>query len=293
VLRHSTEVPSADRNTFMHDTAITENFLVITDFPLTIDVGRLFYSEEGMMSFQHDAPARIGLMPRGGSDVQQWFDVSSGYGFHLMSAFEDGDDVIVRGVYADSVVLDHYEWKADGSLDRAEAVSKFFSGGRKASGIAPMLREWRLNLSSGSVDERRVGRGHFVDFPVINQRYTGQPHRFGYCVFYDRGKSNAARSGSPLVGGIEKYTFGDGGEVSTEERMLPGNLAGQEVAYVPRPGSVVEDDGWLVMFAHDLDAGKSEFHIIDAQNIAGPPVARLAIPQRVPFGFHGCWVPGQ
>ncbi|CAK0788894.1 unnamed protein product, partial [Prorocentrum cordatum] len=257
VLRHSTEVPSADRNTFMHDTAITENFLVITDFPLTIDVGRLFYSEEGMMSFQHDAPARIGLMPRGGSDVQQWFDVSSGYGFHLMSAFEDGDDVIVRGVYADSVVLDHYEWKADGSLDRAEAVSKFFSGGRKASGIAPMLRE-----------------------------YTGQPHRFGYCVFYDRGKSNAARSGSPLVGGIEKYTFGDGGEVSTEERVLPGNLAGQEVAYVPRPGSVVEDDGWLVMFAHDLDRQR-------ARNIAGPPVARLAIPQRVPFGFHGCWVPGQ
>jgi hypothetical protein len=30
--------------------------------------------------------------------------------------------------------------------------------------------------------------------------------------------------------------------------------------------------------------------VIDAQNFAAPPVARVELPQRVPFGFHGNFI---
>ncbi|MHA6622566.1 carotenoid oxygenase family protein [Pseudonocardia sp. DLS-67] len=31
--------------------------------------------------------------------------------------------------------------------------------------------------------------------------------------------------------------------------------------------------------------------ILHAQDLGGGPVARIHIPQRVPLGFHGNWVP--
>ncbi|MEM7591792.1 MAG: carotenoid oxygenase family protein, partial [Cyanobacteria bacterium P01_A01_bin.83] len=34
----------------------------------------------------------------------------------------------------------------------------------------------------------------------------------------------------------------------------------------------------------------SELVVIDAQNVASEPVARVLIPQRVPYGFHGAWI---
>jgi carotenoid cleavage dioxygenase len=41
----------------------------------------------------------------------------------------------------------------------------------------------------------------------------------------------------------------------------------------------------------DDNARQSECVIIDARNFTAPPVARIKIPSRVPFGFHAAWVP--
>jgi carotenoid cleavage dioxygenase-like enzyme len=32
---------------------------------------------------------------------------------------------------------------------------------------------------------------------------------------------------------------------------------------------------------------------LDGQDFASPPVARIKIGRRIPFGFHGSWVPAQ
>jgi carotenoid cleavage dioxygenase len=31
--------------------------------------------------------------------------------------------------------------------------------------------------------------------------------------------------------------------------------------------------------------------VLDARDVAAGPVATVALPQRVPFGFHGNWMP--
>ena len=60
---------------------------------------------------------------------------------------------------------------------------------------------------------------------------------------------------------------------------------------VARPGSNVEDDGWVVAFVHDGNDDSAEFVVLDAQNFDRGYVARMRLPQRVPFGFHGNWCP--
>jgi carotenoid cleavage dioxygenase len=69
-----------------------------------------------------------------------------------------------------------------------------------------------------------------------------------------------------------------------------GRAAGEPV-FVARPGSVDEDDGWLVTFVHDGNNDSAEFVVIDAKDFSRGYVARVPLPQRIPFGFHGNWVP--
>ena len=35
---------------------------------------------------------------------------------------------------------------------------------------------------------------------------------------------------------------------------------------------------------------KSEFWVMDAKTMSPAPIARVTIPQRIPYGFHGIWV---
>jgi carotenoid cleavage dioxygenase len=43
-------------------------------------------------------------------------------------------------------------------------------------------------------------------------------------------------------------------------------------------------------FVYDAARDASDFVLLDAADPAGPPVATIALPQRVPFGFHGNWI---
>jgi carotenoid cleavage dioxygenase-like enzyme len=69
-----------------------------------------------------------------------------------------------------------------------------------------------------------------------------------------------------------------------------GNGAGEPL-FVPRRPDAAEDDGWVLVLAYDAARDRSELHVLDARNIAGEPVATMRLPHRVPYGFHGNWVP--
>ncbi len=60
--------------------------------------------------------------------------------------------------------------------------------------------------------------------------------------------------------------------------------------FVPRPGATEEDEGWLMTLVYDERQNTSELVIVSTQALSDPPIARIQIPQRVPYGFHGIWV---
>ena len=47
----------------------------------------------------------------------------------------------------------------------------------------------------------------------------------------------------------------------------------------------------MVALVYDAARNASDFHVLDAKNIAAEPVATVKLPHRVPYGFHGNWVP--
>ena len=51
-----------------------------------------------------------------------------------------------------------------------------------------------------------------------------------------------------------------------------------------------EDAGWAMGLVYDDTADRSDLVILDATDPGGEPVARVHLPRRVPYGFHGSWI---
>ena len=79
---------------------------------------------------------------------------------------------------------------------------------------------------------------------------------------------------------------------------MPEGWYAQESRFVPRFSGASEDDGWVLSYVFDesqlnddgecVSGSKSELWVIDAKNMTDV-VARIFLPQRVPYGLHGNW----
>jgi len=47
----------------------------------------------------------------------------------------------------------------------------------------------------------------------------------------------------------------------------------------------------VLVLVYSADTDRSALHILNADDVTGEPQAVVELPQRVPAGFHGNWVP--
>ncbi|MFI6501037.1 carotenoid oxygenase family protein [Nonomuraea typhae] len=244
------EVPGA---TMMHDFAITENYLVWLDLPVTFDLNR-----GGGMPYAFDEKygARIGLTSRDGG-VTQWFEVDPCYVFHVGNAWEDEEGRVVLNAarYAPDVFASLWE-EISGRTDVATHAT---------TRINAALHRWVLDPATGkSAEEPLDDRG--IEFPTFNEDRMGLGSRYLYTV--------ASRE-------IVKYDHLTG----SAKTIDTGGHTGEAV-FVPAQGASAEDDGWLLSVV--TAEGDSRLVVADAWDLA--TVASVRLPRRVPAGFHGSWL---
>ena len=75
------------------------------------------------------------------------------------------------------------------------------------------------------------------------------------------------------------------------EHHLGDHSRGSEPVFAPSRANGAEDEGYVITIAHDTAKNASRLVIIDAQDFSAKPVATIHLPQRVPYGAHGSWVP--
>ncbi|AZG44540.1 carotenoid oxygenase family protein [Gordonia insulae] len=265
-VRHALDIPLSGM-TMLHDMSLTPNWAIIYDQPCTADID---VAMTGQFPFRWnpDYGNRIGLLPRtgeGGTGASAadiiWIDVPLGYVFHPLNAFERDDGTVVIDVcnYQKMFAADVFGPFRDG-LSRLERWD-----------IDPGRRSCSVTVVDETPNE----------FPVHRGSVGLQEHRYGYCSApsLDRSQGWPTLKHDLLTG--ERRIFDHG----------PGRAAG-EPAFVGRTGGDgAEDDGWLVTFVHDMVDGTAEFVVMDAQEFDRRGyVARVSLPQRVPFGFHGNWI---
>jgi carotenoid cleavage dioxygenase-like enzyme len=247
--------------TMMHDFNVTRNHVIFMDLPAVFDL-ELALRGEMPIRWSDDYPARLGVMPRTGDDGDVvWYDVDPCYVFHPMNAYEDGDRIVL------DVARLPYVWR-DGPMDFPE----------------PALHRWTIDTASGTVGEEQIDDLP-AEFPRVPDARVGLQHRYGYMM----ANAEAKAYEEPLRadGAVLKYDLQTGGreQVSVGRGRLPG-----ESSFVPREHPTSEDDGYLMTFVYDANVDAGEFVIYDAASMSDEPVASVRLP-RVPFGFHGNWVP--
>jgi carotenoid cleavage oxygenase len=243
----------------IHDFAITEHHVVFFDLPVVFDlelVGKRF-----PFSWKPEYGARVGVMPRGGGNEDVvWSEVETCYVFHPLNAYDDGDRVVV---------------------DVARHATMFASDQNGPSGGEPTLDRWTIDPTARKVVEERLD-DHPQEFPRIDDRLTGRRHRYGYGTTFGTGDDGLR------IGGLLKHDL----QAGTTTVWDPGQgRSASEAVFIPASEVAGEDEGWLLSVVYDGDRDGSDLVILDARDFGGDPVATVRLPQRVPFGFHGSWVP--
>ncbi|MFO0944422.1 MAG: carotenoid oxygenase family protein [Planctomycetota bacterium] len=264
-----TETIRLRKPVMMHDFAITENYSIFLDLPASFGggAGKGKQRAPGIgMRFDPESPSRFGLLKRHGKgDEIRWFEGKSCFVFHTLGAYEDGDEVVLLACR-----MDEYP--------DAVQVGKQASGGGNPllDGPKGRLYRWRFHLADGTTREEVLDEAP-AEFPRFDERRMGRAMRYGYCM--------------PLrMDGMIKYDLLKG--TNQRHEFGPGRLGGEGV-FIPRVGGRDEDDGYLATYVFDQNHGTSELVLVDCKDFTAPPAARVLIPARIPFGFHGLWLDGE
>ncbi len=246
--------------TMIHDFAITDRHAVFWIGPVVFGLDP---SGSSTIPFHWDpsGPSRVGVMPLDGSAQEiRWVDKPPSFAFHGTNAFTDGDDVVLRL----------------GRMDEAF--------GPRGDLVPSLLTEWRIGTGgdSLSVSETQL-HDRPMDLPGLDRRVWGREHRHAWYV-----TTTAADSDGFELAGICHMDLTTG----REDLWDPGpDVRGGEPYFVGAEGSDPDGDGWLMTFVWDRTTDRSALAVFDAQDVTAGPIGRVELPVRVPFGFHGTWVP--
>jgi carotenoid cleavage dioxygenase len=254
----------------MHDFAITAEHVVFILCPLVFSLENLA-ERGGPFSWEPERGTRFGIMPRGGGNADvRWFDTDPSYVFHPMNAYDEGNET----------VLDVCRYPRLLFMSPKGARNPQYDDGEEGA----RLHRWRIDRRTGSVRstplDDRAG-----EFPRVDERLLGRRHRWGYLAAVG---PEGPEGGKPVFTAVHRHDLERG---TTDVRTFgPGNGVGEPL-FVPRHDGAAEDDGYVLVLAYDRERNASDFHVLDARHIAGEPIATVRLPHRVPYGFHGNWVP--
>jgi carotenoid cleavage dioxygenase len=205
------------------------------------------------------------VLPLGGDGSQvRWSALEEPcYVFHGVNAFRDGDHVVVDVC----------------------RLASIFDGG--ALGGELTQRRWTVPAAGGTVVDDVVvpADDDPGELPSRDPRKVGRRHRHSYLV------QTRPHPTAVDLGGLIKHDHDTGRRTVWDPG--PTRHSG-EWLFVPDPGSGpdgADDEGWLLAYVHDEATGRSELAVVDATDVAAGPVATVALPQRVPYGFHAAWLP--
>lgn len=256
-LIHS-EVVSAKGPTMMHSFAITDRDVVFYELPVLFEPS-LFASAGFPYAWDESFGARIGVMPLGGPASEiRWVEIDPCYVFHELNAFREGDDVVIDVCRYDRMMA-----------------------GERLGAVDAYLTRWRIGAGAAELTfaEQRLD-DTLWEFPAHDRRYTGRPNRYGWLT--------TTRSHPDTID-LAGIALRD--QRSGEVRIWdPGPSSHSGEVFFVADGEA-EGEGWLMTYVHDRALGVTDLVILDALAVERGPIAEIRMPRRVPFGFHGMWVP--
>lgn len=255
---------------FIHDFAVTENYYIFFQNPVTLNPFPFLIGLKGAgecLEFQPHQPTKIWLMPREPQQPVQKLTTDACFVFHHANAFEQDGTLIV-----DSVCYERFP--------ALEADQEF----REIDfDTVPSGQLWRFKITpSAKTVQRDCITTHSCEFPTLHPDYASHPYRYLFI-----GATHSSTRNAPLQS-LLKLDL----KTSTSQQWsaAPEGFVGEPV-FVPKVGAESEDAGWILSLIYDGEKMRSHLIILDGENIAQGPIARLHLTHHVPYGLHGTFTP--
>ncbi len=256
---------------FIHDFAITPRYALFLQNPVTFNPLPFALGWRGAaecIRFQAQQPTQLWVIPRdpqAGEPVRT-LAVQAGFIFHHANAWElaDGRLGLVSICYPDFPEVE------PGADFRAVNFAALPPG---------QLWRFTFDLATGTVERQRLLE-RCCEFPTLHPAWVGREARYLYL-----GVAHQAQGNAPLQGLLKL----DGATGDRQDYSFAPRGYASEPVFVPRPGAIAEDEGWVLQLVYDAQRDRSEVAIFDAQRLAQGPQARLLLRDRLPYGLHGCW----
>lgn len=252
----------------VHDYAVSENHAVFLVSPTQFRLDMIMQGRAGVLWDPSAVPdgARFAVLDRRTHEVT-WFDTGLMVApTHFFNAFETP-----RGLVVDVHIIERLGNPADNPDDPVSSHTWF-----------PPAMAWRFVLDPRTKKaSNTMLSGIAGEFPKINDDWSGRENRWGWFA--------TTRDLSPvtMTDGIARHDHVTGQTTVLEG---PDGLTNpSEPVFVQRRGAVGENDGYLLSLWWNPATGLSELLIHHAEAWEAAPLARVKLPVRVPFGFHGSW----
>jgi carotenoid cleavage dioxygenase-like enzyme len=261
----------------IHDFCITGKYAIFPVYPTTADLERM-KAGGWHWAHQQDLESWVGVMPRYGKvEEMRWFKGPKGVSaFHMTNAFDDGDKIHMDACLSETCAFPFM--REAGGIQRNQWE------------IQSALTRWTLDMGNPADSIESTPIGPPGDLPRIRDAEQGRPYGVIWLP-----TMNPQAKGPPLVGNVVGAAFNCLLRIDLVTRRVdalaldPG-MAINEPVHVP--SSTPGHGGWLLAVV-DREAARdydSELWVIDADNIAAPPVAKVKVPLPVRPQVHGTWV---
>jgi carotenoid cleavage dioxygenase-like enzyme len=245
---------------YLHDYFLTSSYCIVVDHSVRYNISRL--AQGSIFQWMPSRTLRFGLISRAEDAPVRWFDTGCpGFVWHVLAGWDDGASVVlwlpIFDTYPESIPI-HLPCEPPSHLTRIV-----------------------LDIESGSIRSRdRFMLDTAVERCDTNRQLFGHPQRWGYLM-----KRSCSH---PMYDGFVKFDLSNG-TVNAVVEYGDGCLGG-ECFFIPKAtcSSAPEDSGWIIDVVYSTVLQQSHLCIWDAEqlHVSAAPVARVALPHRVPFGVH-------
>ncbi|RHZ72335.1 hypothetical protein CDV55_102687 [Aspergillus turcosus] len=268
---------------FIHDCAITTNFIVLFIWPFEAKMERLKAGKQHW-AWNYERPATFIVIPRrpgsaakygwknGEHRVYSWKNCMP---VHTAGAWETEDGKI----YAESSRVHDNAFpffpSEDGRMPSPETKADFV--------------RWEFDLSKPTgttIPDPSVVLDLPSEFPRIDERFFTVKYEWIFLNVFIPGNSDGSKNIFQGLNGLAMHNNRTG---ETRYFYAGDNSLCQEPIFVPR--SEAEADGWVMTLIERKAESRCDIAIIDTRNFE-KPVAIVQLPFHVKAQVHGNWVPG-
>ncbi|KAH8894409.1 isoeugenol monooxygenase [Thozetella sp. PMI_491] len=267
---------------FIHDCAITPNWIVLVLWPFEADVARM-QAGKHHWAWNYDRPATFIVMPRrknvkarsgweeGEHRVYPWENCLP---MHTGGAWEGKDGKL----YMESNRIHDNGFPFFPPLDERKA-----SLSPKADYVC-----WSFNLDAPSgtkVADPTVILDVTCEFPRMDERFLTREHEYIILNVFRPERDD----GGINVKGLNGLVMHNKTTGKTSWFYAGDDCRVQEPVFVPRTVSAPEADGWVIALLERRAINLSELVILDTRQFE-KPVAFVKLPMHLKAQIHGNWV---